>query len=463
MNDQLASKPLGRLLLKLAVPSIAAQIVTLLYTLVDRIYIGQMDNGVQAMAAIGLCVPVVSVVSALAGLFGRGGAPLASIALGRDDHKQAEKILCVSFFYLTVVSLLFSALVLLFLDPVLGLLGASQESLVFAESYLGIYAWGIVFAVLSVGLNFFINTQGYTSFGLMTTLFGAGLNILLDPVLIFVLDMGVAGAALATVLSQAASCIWVLSFFASKKTLLKIKLSNILPTFEITKKIVTLGASPFFMTSTEGILTLSFNQQLLRFGGVEAVSAMTILASMFQLLLLPMEGVAQGAQPIQSFNFGAGNFERVKKTIKLTITVNLIWSVAGTLGILAFPQFFISWFTKDAQLVSFTAPLLRIYILGCMVMGANATYQQSYNSLGFGGMAFAFAFLRKIILLIPLIYILPACSFFPLSKVMLVILAEPISDFLTTLTNTVFFWRFLKRKLEPKQASMASSAQMLAA
>ncbi|MCF0260451.1 MAG: MATE family efflux transporter [Erysipelotrichaceae bacterium] len=458
MNEELAKKPLGKLLLKLALPSIAAQIVTLLYTLVDRIYIGQMDNGVQAMAAIGLCIPVVSLVSAIAALFGRGGAPLASIAMGRDDHPEAEKILSVSFFYLTVVSLIFSVLVLLFLDPILILLGAGGESLAYAESYLGIYAVGIVFAALSVGLNFFINTQGFTTFGLMTNIFGAGLNIILDPIFIFGLNMGVTGAALATVLSQLVSCIWVLLFFASKKTLLKIRLKKMMPTLAVSKKILSLGASPFFMTSTEGILTLCFNQQLLRFGGVEAVSSMTILASMFQLLLLPMEGVAQGAQPIQSYNYGAGNYERVEKAIALTITVNMIWSVLGTLSILFWPQFFIGWFAKDPELVQFTVPLLRVYIFGCIVMGANCTYQQTYNSLGFGGFSFAFAFLRKIILLIPLIYILPLCTFIPMSKVMLVILAEPVSDLLTTVTNSVVFFGFIRKKLNMPSAVHLASA-----
>ena len=206
---------MGKLLLKLALPSIAAQIVTFLYTLVDRIYIGQMDNGVQAMAAIGLCVPVVSLVTAIAALFGRGRTPLACIAMGRDDHPEAEKILSVSFFYLTLISLIFSGLVLLFLDPLLVLLGAGGESLVYAESYLGIYAAGIVFAAFSVGLNFFSNTQGFTTFGLMTNIFGAGLNIVLDSIFIFGLNMGGLGATLAIVISQLVSCIWVLPFFAS--------------------------------------------------------------------------------------------------------------------------------------------------------------------------------------------------------------------------------------------------------
>lgn len=305
MNDRLANEKISSLLLSLAIPSILAQLATLIYNMVDRIYIGRLANGSLSIAGVGLCGSIITIIMAFTNLFGRGGAPLASIRLGEGNQKQAEKILGNCFCLLIVSSIIITVILNLFGAQILTLFGASKNTLPYAMSYLRIYSLGTVFVQLTVGMNYFINTQGYAKFGMMTLLIGGILNIILDPVFIFMLDMGVAGAALATIISQFVSCLWVLKFLFGKKTTIKIKKENLVLDFKIVKRVFELGFSPFFMSSTEGILQMSFNRQLLFFGGDMAVSAMTIMLSLNQMLSLPMEGIAQGAQPITSFNFGA--------------------------------------------------------------------------------------------------------------------------------------------------------------
>lgn len=444
MNDRLANEKISSLLLSLAIPSILAQLATLIYNMVDRIYIGRLPNGSLSIAGIGLCTSIITIIMAFTNLFGRGGAPLASIRLGENNKKQAEKILGNCFFLLVLSSIIIMIILNLFGSEILVPFGASKNTLPYAMDYLKIYSLGTIFVQLSVGLNYFINTQGYTKYGMMTLLIGGALNIILDPIFIFVLDMKVAGAALATVISQFVSCFWVLKFLFGKKTIIKIKKENLRLDFQIVKRVFILGFSPFFMTSTEGILQMSFNRQLLFFGGDIAVSAMTILLSLSQMLSLPMEGIAQGAQPITSFNFGAKNYQRVKDTIFLAIKVSLTFSIIAVTIMELFPQLFVKLFATDPQLIEMASWMLRIYVFGFIIMGANSTFQQSYTSLGFGTRSFVFAFYRKIILLIPLIYILPL---FIENGVLAVILAEPVSDILTTLTNAVFFRKFMKEKL----------------
>lgn len=444
MNDRLANEKISSLLLSLAIPSILAQLATLIYNMVDRIYIGRLPQGSLSIAGIGLCTSIITIIMAFTNLFGRGGAPLASIRLGEDNKKQAEKILGNCFFLLLLSSLIIMIILNFFGSEILILFGASQNTLPYAMDYLRIYSLGTIFVQLSVGLNYFINTQGYTKYGMMTLLIGGVLNIILDPIFIFVLDMKVAGAALATVISQFVSCFWVLKFLFGKKTIIKIRKENLKLDFQIVKRVFVLGFSPFFMTSTEGILQMSFNRQLLFFGGDLAVSSMTILLSLSQMLSLPMEGIAQGAQPITSFNFGAKNYQRVKDTIHLAIKVSLTFSVIAVTIMELFPGVFVRLFATDPQLIEMTSWMLRIYVFGFIIMGANSTFQQSYTSLGFGTRSFIFAFYRKIILLIPLIYILPL---FIENGVFAVILAEPVSDILTTLTNAIFFRKFMKEKL----------------
>lgn len=448
MTERLANEKISSLLLSLALPSILAQLATLIYNMVDRIYIGRLADGSLAIAGIGLCTAIITIITAFTNLFGRGGAPLASIKLGEERKDVAEKILGNCFLSLVISSLIIMVILFLFGDQILLIFGASENTLPYAMNYLRIYTIGTIFAQLSVGLNYFINTQGFAKYGMLTLLIGGILNIILDPIFIFLFQMGVAGAALATIISQFVSCIWVLKFLFGKKTLIKIKKENMHFDLDIMKKVLGLGFSPFFMTSTEGILQVSFNRQLLFFGGDLAVSSMTIMLSMAQMLSLPMEGIAQGSQPIISFNFGAKNYHRVKQTISLALKSALTYSIIGVMLMEIFPEFFVGLFAKDPQLIQLGSNMLRIYVFGFMIMGANSTYQQTYTSLGFGKKSFFFAFYRKIILLIPLIYILPL---FISNGVFAVILAEPISDLLTTITNTFAFKKFIKIQLKEQE------------
>ena len=413
--------------------------------MVDRIYIGQLADGALAIAGIGLCTSIITIITAFTNLFGRGGAPLASIRMGEKRMDIAEKILGNCVFSLVISSLIIMAVLLIFGEDILMLFGASENTLPYAMDYLSIYCLGTVFVQLSVGLNYFINAQGFAKYGMFTLLIGGVLNIILDPIFIFGLHMDVAGAAIATVISQFVSCVWVMKFLLGKKTTIQIKKEYFKFDLDIMKRVLGLGFSPFFMSATEGILQVSFNRQLLFFGGDLAVSSMTIMLSMNQILQLPMEGIAQGTQPIISYNYGAKQYDRVKKAISLAMKVSLIYSIVGVLLMEFVPQVFVQLFSYDPELIELASRMLRVYIFGFIIMGANSTYQQSYTSLGFGKISFFFAFYRKIILLIPLIYILPI---FISDGVFAVMLAEPLSDLITTITNTFSFRRFMHKHLK---------------
>ena len=445
MNERLENEKISKLLLSLAIPSILAQLATLIYNMVDRIYIGQLADGALAIAGIGLCTSIITIITAFTNLFGRGGAPLASIRMGEKRMDIAEKILGNCVFSLVISSLIIMAALLIFGEDILMLFGASENTLPYAMDYLSIYCLGTVFVQLSVGLNYFINAQGFAKYGMFTLLIGGVLNIILDPIFIFGLHMDVAGAAIATVISQFVSCVWVMKFLLGKKTTIQIKKEYFKFDLDIMKRVLGLGFSPFFMSATEGILQVSFNRQLLFFGGDLAVSSMTIMLSMNQILQLPMEGIAQGTQPIISYNYGAKQYERVKKAISLAMKVSLIYSIVGVLLMEFVPQVFVQLFSNDLELIELASRMLRVYIFGFIIMGANSTYQQSYTSLGFGKISFFFAFYRKIILLIPLIYILPI---FISDGVFAVMLAEPLTDLITTITNTFSFRRFMHKHLK---------------
>lgn len=445
MNERLENEKISKLLLSLAIPSILAQLATLIYNMVDRIYIGQLADGALAIAGIGLCTSIITIITAFTNLFGRGGAPLASIRMGEKRMDIAEKILGNCVFSLVISSLIIMAVLLIFGEDILMLFGASENTLPYAMDYLSIYCLGTVFVQLSVGLNYFINAQGFAKYGMFTLLIGGVLNIVLDPIFIFGLHMDVAGAAIATVISQFVSCVWVMKFLLGKKTTIQIKKEYFKFDLDIMKRVLGLGFSPFFMSATEGILQVSFNRQLLFFGGDLAVSSMTIMLSMNQILQLPMEGIAQGTQPIISYNYGAKQYDCVKKAISLAMKVSLIYSIVGVLLMEFVPQVFVQLFSNDPELIELASRMLRVYIFGFIIMGANSTYQQSYTSLGFGKISFFFAFYRKIILLIPLIYILPI---FISDGVFAVMLAEPLSDLITTITNTFSFRRFMHKHLK---------------
>ncbi len=433
-----------KLLIELSIPAICAQIVTLLYNTVDRVYIGRMTDGTMAMAGIGLCVPITMVLSGLSALFGRGGAPLAAISLGKEDRDEAEMFLGNSFFSLIVTSFLIMVGTLAFQKPLLTMFGASENTMSYAADYLTIYLYGTLFVQITVGMNYFITTQGFAKTAMVTTMLGAFLNIILDPVFMFRMNMGIKGAALATVVSQMVSCVFVLWFLLGKDTKLRLRLRNMRLNKSILTRVLVLGASPFFMTTSEGIMHICFNMQVLKYGGDIAVSAMTILFSMFQFINLPLTGISQGSQPIVGFNYGAKDYGRVRQTLRYATIACTSFSLCGTTLMLLFPSFFIRLFNSDPELVSLGSRMLRVYIFGCFFIGANSLYQQTYTSMGEGKMSFFFAFFRKVVLLIPLLYILPAV--FPWG-VMAVALAEPVSDLLTTLCNKIYFGRFLKKKL----------------
>lgn len=445
MNERLENEKISTLLISLAIPSILAQLTTLIYNLVDRIYIGRLPNSSLAIAGIGLCTSIITIITAVTNLFGRGGAPLASIRLGEKNTEEAQKILGNCFKSLMITSIIIIVILNLFGTQILMLFGASENTLDYALQYLRIYSWGTIFAQLSVGLNYFINAQGFAKYGMFTLLLGGILNIILDPVFIFLFDMGVAGAAVATVISQFVSCLWVLGFFFGKKTMLRLTKKSLKFDLNVMKRVFGLGLSPFFMSSTEGILQVSFNRQLLFYGGDIAVSAMTIMMSMSQILSLPMEGIAQATQPIISYNYGAGKYDRVKKTISLALKAALTYSIVGVLLMELFPSLFVQLFANDPELVELASWMLRVYVFGFIIMGANSTFQQTYTSLGFGKRSFFFAFYRKIILLIPLIYFLPNVIS---NGVLAVMLAEPISDLLITITNSFSFKSFIKKHLQ---------------
>ena len=441
-NSILGTAPIPKLMLKMAVPAVVAQLVNLLYNIVDRIYIGQ-GVGAMALTGVGLCMPLMMFLNAFAMLAGAGGAPRAAIAMGRGDREEASKIMSNSFTLLLVFAVGITTVYLAFAEPLLMLFGASSETLPYAVDYINIISVGAVFTLIVMGLNTFLTTQGFSSFAMMTTVIGAVINIALDPIFIFALDMGVRGAALATVLSQAVGALFVLWFLTKgKKSILRISLKGMIPNGRIIGSILALGVSTFVMLSTESLLSISFNSSLQRYGGDLAVGSMTILTSCLQLAQMPASGIAQGCQPITSFNFGAGNADRVKKCFKLQLLIAAGYTALFWVAAMLIPQVFVQIFNKDAALVEHTVWAMRIYMAGTFSLGFQLVCQQSFVALGQAKISLLMACLRKLILLIPLIFILPL--FFE-NKVMAVFLAEPVSDIIAAAVTTgTFFTQFDK-------------------
>lgn len=448
-QTDLGNDKIGGLIIRLAVPSIAAQLVNALYNIVDRIYIGHIDViGSDALTGVGVTFPLILIISAFSALIGMGGAPRAAIKMGAGDNDGAEKILgnCTS--VLIGLSIVLTAVFMIFREPLLMAFGASENTIGYASEYMEIYLIGTIAVQLSLGLNAFISTQGFATISMATVLIGAVTNIVLDPVFIYGFDMGVRGAAIATILSQTLSAIWVLVFLFGKKTKIKIKFSN----FKVERKVIfpalALGLSPFIMQSTESLVVVTLNSSLQGYGGDIAVGAMTIISSIMQLVYLPMQGLAQGAQPIISFNYGAGNKERVKKAFKIFMTISLSYSVIMWLFVMLLPQLLVRIFTSDVQLMETATWALRIYMAGIFALGAQTACQQTFVSLGQANVSILLALLRKIILLIPLVYILPL---FLADKVLGVFLAEPFADVIaatvTTIVFAVRFPRILKNKV----------------
>ncbi|MEZ4357918.1 MAG: MATE family efflux transporter [Eubacteriales bacterium] len=437
---ELSNAPIGRLLLKLSIPTIAAQLVNILYNIVDRIYIGHMSNiGDLALTGVGLCFPVVHLLTAFALLIGQGGAPRAAISMGKGDDNEAEKILGNCFAMLVAVSVFLTVMFQVWGEDLLWFFGASENTIQYALPYMQIYTGGSIFFMFTLGLNLFITTQGYTRYSMITVLIGAVSNIILDPIFIFEwgFGLGVAGAAIATVISQMISAAFVIAFLLGRKTKLHIKRIYLLPQLKVILPILALGLAPFIMNSTEAILNVSFNSSLQRYGGDVAVGSMTIATTLLTMVWLLAQGIGQGAQPIISYNYGARNVARVKKAVKVMFNATMIFTVVCWVVIECFPQVFIKIFNDSSQELLDTATwTLRLYMASLGLFGMLMSVQQILLAIGKAKASLFIAVLRKIILLIPLIFILP--NFFD-NKVFAVFLAEPISDFISNIVSLIIF------------------------
>ena len=439
-KQDMGSGSIPRLMLNLAVPAVVAQLINMLYNIVDRIYIGHIpEAGASALTGVGLFLPILMMINAFAMLAGAGGAPRAAIAMGKNDREGAQKILGNCFSVLMLFAAVLTVLFYIFAPRLLRLFGASDVTLPYALSYARIYILGIVFVMIVMGLNPFITTQGFAKFSMITTVVGAVCNIILDPILIFVCDMGVQGAAVATVISQAVSAVWVLCFLRGSRTMLRLTPADMKIEPRVILPCLALGISTFVMLSTESILNISFNSSLSRFGGDVAVGAMTIISSCSQLITLPLQGICQGGQPIMSYNFGAGKKERVKQAFRCQFTACTAYASLMWLLMLLFPQMFAGIFSSDGTLVEYTVWAMRIYMAGIFSTGIQIGCQQTFMALGQAKISLLMACLRKLVLLIPLIFILP--RILP-DQVFGVFVAEPVSDILAaTVTATMLFTR----------------------
>ena len=444
-KDFLGTQPIGRLLLKLALPTVAAQLINMLYNIVDRMYIGHIkDVGALALTGVGVCMPLIMIISAFAALVGNGGAPRASIYMGKKDTDAAQKILGNCFSLQIIISIILTIILLIGNKTFLLAFGASENTISYAVNYMNIYAIGTIFVQLTLGMNAFITAQGFAKTGMLSVLIGAVANIILDPVFIFGMNMGVRGAALATIISQALSCIWVLSFLFGKKTFLKIKPENLRLHAKIILPCVALGSSLFIMQASESIISVCFNSSLLKYGGDVAVGAMTILTSVMQFAMLPLQGIGQGAQPVTSYNYGAKNTDRVKKTFKILITVSLSYSVIFWALIQMFPSVFAGIFSSDKSLVTFTADALKIYCGMLFMFGIQIACQMTFVAIGNAICSVIVAVVRKFVLLLPLIYIVPN---FVSNKTNGVYMAEPIADFIAVSFTVIIFSVQFKKAL----------------
>lgn len=443
-KDFLGREPIGKLLVKLAFPTVAAQVINMLYNIVDRIYIGHIpDIGAMALTGVGVCMPLIMIVSAFAALVAYGGAPRASIFMGRKDTESAEKTLGNCFTVQVAISVLLTVVLLFWNRDFLMAFGASKNTIEYGVRYMNIYAIGTIFVQLTLGMNAFITAQGFAKTGMLSVLIGAVANIILDPIFIFGLHMDVQGAALATIISQALSCTWVLAFLFGKKTFWKIKKENLVLRAKIILPCLALGLSVFIMQASESVISVCFNSSLLKYGGDIAVGAMTILTSVMQFAMLPLQGLGQGAQPIISYNYGARNVERVKAAFKLLLKASVLYALVLWAFVMVFPQIFAAMFTSDANLMEFTKTALRIYMASMFLFGIQMACQMTFNSLGKAKESILVAVMRKFILLIPLIYIMPVI--WPSNQALAVYLAEPVADaFAVTFTAILFAVQFKK-------------------
>ena len=455
-KEFLGREPIKKLLFRLAVPTVVAQLVNMLYNVIDRIYIGHMpENGALALTGVGVCMPIILMVSAFAALVSSGGAPRASIEMGRKNDTAAENILGNCFSLLLIISAVLTAILLLFNRQILLLFGASENTIEYAVSYMNVYAIGTAFVQLKLGLNMFITAQGFVKTGMLTVLIGAVLNLVLDPLFIFAFDMGVQGAALATILSQAASCVWCIVFLCGKKTRLQLRGCYLALKGEVIVPCVTLGLATFIMQISESVIAACFNSSLLKYGGDIAVGAMTICTSTMLFAMLPMQGIGLGAQPISSYNYGARNAGRVKETFHLLLKVCMTYSVVLWLAIMLFPRVFAGIFSGDAALLDYSVGALRIYCAAIFLFGIQIACQLTFTSVGNAVCSIIVAVVRKFVLLIPLIYIVPSIGILE-NKALDVYLAEPIADVIAVaFTSILFYFQFRKalKKLNTEEVA----------
>lgn len=443
-NYFLGNEPVKKLLVKLAFPTVIAQLINMLYNIVDRIYIGHIpDIGSMALTGVGVCMPLIMIVSAFAALIAYGGAPRASIFMGRKKTEEAERILGNCFISQILISAILTGALLIWNRDFLMAFGASENTIGYGTSYMNIYVAGTVFVQLTLGMNAFITAQGFAKTGMISVIIGAVANIILDPVFIFGLDMDVRGAAVATVISQGMSCGWILCFLFGKKTLLRLRRKNMILHRDVILPCIMLGVSVFVMQASESVISVCFNSSLQKYGGDVAVGAMTILTSVMQFAMLPLQGLGQGAQPVISYNYGAGNVKRVKKAFGLLLKASLIYSFSLWILVMVFPEGFTLMFTSDAELVSFSGSALRIYMSAMCLFGIQMACQMTFNALGRARESIIVAVMRKFILLLPLIYLMP--EIMDNDKTMAVYTAEPVADVCAVaFTSVLFTIRFRK-------------------
>ncbi|MBS5932121.1 MAG: MATE family efflux transporter [Clostridiales bacterium] len=440
-DNKLGTEKIGKLVFSLALPAVIAQMVNVLYNIVDRMYIGHIPKiGSTALTGLGVCFPILMLISAFSAFVGSGGAPLASIQLGKGNKKEAEKILGNGVTMLLAFSLILTFGFMIFKEPLLYAFGASDKTFTYANQYLTIYLLGTIFVQAAIGLNTFITCQGQAKVAMFSVLIGAIINIVLDPIFIFVFDLGVRGAALATIISQGCSAIWVVAFLVSKRSSLKIKLAYLKPNWKIIGSIAALGVSPFIMQATESLINIVFNSGLKHYGGDVYVGSMTILQSVMQLFVLPTQGITMGTQPIISYNYGAKNHQRVKDAFKYTLIVTVIITAMATISVVLFPQVFARMFTSDQELIALVVKVLPIFMAGIWIFGVQLACQSAFMGMGQAKISLFLALLRKVILLIPLALILPRFT-----GVMGIYYSEPIADILAAITTgTLFVLSFKK-------------------
>lgn len=433
--------PVWKCIIAQSIPLTIAQLVQLLYNVVDRIYIGHMEDGSSlALTGVGLTFPIVTLIMAFTALFGMGGVPLFSMERGAGEQEKAEKILGNSFALLLISAVILTFVSLIFRRPILFAFGASEASYVYANDYLKIYLLGTVFSILSTGLNGYINAQGFPRIGMITTIAGAVVNIILDPIFIFGLGMGVSGAALATVISQAVSAVWVLRFLTGKKAIVPLRLRNIRISRQITKDICALGASNFIMNGTTCLVQVVCNKTLQIYGGDVYVGIMTVANSVREIAVLPISGIVNGGQPVISFNYGAKDYKRAKTGVNFNTIIGSAYTMLAWILIVAFPKFWFDIFSDDYQMMNVGVDMLKVYFFGFVFMAFQFAGQSTFQALGDAKHAIVFSLLRKAIIVAPLTIILPMMGF----GVKGVFMAEPISNVIgglacyTTMRLTVY-------------------------